>query len=297
MFKVLTYVNGILTVINGDDYFSEKMEKPEFITGETFYYEPTLKQMDGLELNQTLIEKAVLYIDSFGFGKKLYSEEPVTEEVITEYYVDLLGNYVGNEFKEGYIKIDVEPEDKKMIWDFVNNVFYNAIIVEKTTGHRIFESSFSLEYSDKYVYVKESNYNLEICNECQVYNFNTNLFEVDMLKIKNKRLAQLGNECLAEIRLTDKDFGFMVNSVYNSWLRQELEAKAWVIDNNVETPFIDNILIGRNLGETKAELISKIITKANNYKTIYGQAIGKLEKLSKDIESCTTFDEIKAIVW
>lgn len=83
----------------------------------------------------------------------------------------------------------------------------------------------------------------------------------------------------------------------SSFTKQENEARAWLANNTVNTPFIDGLLIARDLGETKAELVDKIILNADAYATAYSQTLGKFQKISKKIAAATTKDELSMLVW
>lgn len=80
-----------------------------------------------------------------------------------------------------------------------------------------------------------------------------------------------------------------------SWTKQESEARAWVTDNNASTPIIDNLIIGRNMGENKADLVSKIIAKADAYAVAYAQLLGAYHAKQKAIEVATTVAEVEAV--
>lgn len=80
-----------------------------------------------------------------------------------------------------------------------------------------------------------------------------------------------------------------------SWTKQEAEARAWVADNNTVTPIIDNLLIGRAMGESKADLVAKIIAKADAYAVAYAQLLGAYHAKQKAIEVATTVAEVEAI--
>ena len=83
----------------------------------------------------------------------------------------------------------------------------------------------------------------------------------------------------------------------SSFVKQENEARAWLANNTVNTPFIDGLLIARDLGETKAELVDKVILNADAYATAYSQILGKFQKISKKIALATTKDELSMLVW
>lgn len=80
-----------------------------------------------------------------------------------------------------------------------------------------------------------------------------------------------------------------------SWTKQEQEAHAWIADNAVVTPIIDNLIIGRAIGESKADLVAKIITKADAYTVAYAQVLGAYHAKQKAIEVATTVAEVDAI--
>ena len=82
-----------------------------------------------------------------------------------------------------------------------------------------------------------------------------------------------------------------------SWGKQVSQARAWVADNTVLTPFIDNLLTARSLGETKEILVGKIIANADAYEIAYAKLLGKFQKLTRQVEDATTVEEIDAIMW
>lgn len=79
-----------------------------------------------------------------------------------------------------------------------------------------------------------------------------------------------------------------------SWTKQESEGRAWVADNTASTTVIDNLLIGRNMSETKAQLVAKIIAKADGYAVAYAQVLGAYHAKQKAIEVATTITEVEA---
>ena len=63
---------------------------------------------------------------------------------------------------------------------------------------------------------------------------------------------------------------------------QKEEAKAWFKDNDEPTPFIDGILTKRT-DVTKAQLVDKILEKANNYAYFAGTLTGERQAKEKQI--------------
>jgi Arc/MetJ family transcription regulator len=82
-----------------------------------------------------------------------------------------------------------------------------------------------------------------------------------------------------------------------SWRKQEDEARTYSADNTVATPFIDAQLVTRDLGETKDELVAKVITNAEAYQVAYATLLGKFQNLTSKINTAATVDELNSVVW
>lgn len=67
-----------------------------------------------------------------------------------------------------------------------------------------------------------------------------------------------------------------------TWTKQEVEARAWLIDNTVGTPFIDAILTKR-IKYTKAELVGKILEKATAYAVALGALTGEKQQIEDEL--------------
>lgn len=306
--RVLTYVNGTLTVIDGDNYFNEAYEKPSFILGNAFYYEPTLKMMDETELTEGLITNAENYIDGFVFE---VPKTTVVEEVTLppfKDYVDQYGNYFYTNYPEdSYLEITKKPvEDVNLqIWDFTTNDFYSAKVIDKITNLAISYLRVDSYNFDDVFYGRLSNYNTEICNDCQTYNIETKQFNLNLVLIKEKKASKINEDCLNYIKEQNGDIGNITSAIGNSWYRQEVEAKAYANDNASLTPYIDQILLGRNTKlaelnkplETRDVLIAKVLQKADTYNTLYGNAIGKLTIILNQLEEAQDYETISVIKW
>lgn len=68
-----------------------------------------------------------------------------------------------------------------------------------------------------------------------------------------------------------------------SWSKQESEAREYLKDETVHTPYVDALLASRNKGETKMNLINKIITKADAYSVFHGTLLGKLHTKLQEV--------------
>ena len=66
-----------------------------------------------------------------------------------------------------------------------------------------------------------------------------------------------------------------------TWPDQKSEAKAWKLDNSVDTPLIDSICLTR--GCDKEYLVSKILAKNEYYSIEVGKLTGIRQKLEKEI--------------
>ena len=285
--KVITYVNGVLTIINGDMFFSEVYAKPSFIVADEFYYEPTLKLTQGRELNVQECNDAEAYIDSFVFPKVVvYNPQAV-------HCVDKWGNYLGFKLLGlGEIEVLNAPSELRqgITWDFDTKEWYESVLVDERDGRLIGTAiNTAIDYS---VYVKASLVNTNFCIESQTYNFDTKVFDIDIAVVRKKKLAKIN---FAFTQVINEAIGFVGFGEMSSWDKQETEARAWVIDNNTITPFIDALLVGRGMNETKDVLVQKIIVKADAYKTFYGQTLGKLHAKQKLIEEAETLEVLKAI--
>lgn len=287
--KVITYVNGVLTVINEDMFFSEVYAKPSFIVADEFYYEPTLKLTQGRELSVKECNDAEAYIDTFVFPKVVvYNPQAV-------HCVDRWGNYLGFKLLSlGEIEVSNAPSELRqgITWDFDTKEWYESVLVDERDGRLIGTAiNTAIDYS---VYVKASLVNTNFCIESQTYNFNTKVFDIDITVVRKKKLAKINFEFTQVI---NGAIGFVGFGEMSSWDKQETEARAWVVDNNTITPFIDALLVGRGMNETKDVLVQKIIVKADAYKTFYGQMLGKLHAKQKLIEEAETLEVLKAIEW
>ena len=70
-------------------------------------------------------------------------------------------------------------------------------------------------------------------------------------------------------------------SEISTWTKQESEARAYLLDSNASTPFIDAICLARDCD--KSYLIGKIIEKADAYAIAVGTLTGIRQKLEKEI--------------
>lgn len=84
----------------------------------------------------------------------------------------------------------------------------------------------------------------------------------------------------------------------SSWPKQESEARAWLADNTVATPWLDSASAAR--GITKADLVTRIMDNAALFTTAHGQLTGKRQKLRDEIDALgpnPAQSQLDAIQW
>ncbi|WP_108449104.1 hypothetical protein [Halomonas sp. BN3-1] len=80
--------------------------------------------------------------------------------------------------------------------------------------------------------------------------------------------------------------------------KQEREARQWQADNSVATPYIDAMLVERPLD--KAELVGRILAKADAFTQASGMATGKRQRLEEEVKAALEAedrDALEAIDW
>lgn len=80
-----------------------------------------------------------------------------------------------------------------------------------------------------------------------------------------------------------------------SWPKQESEARAYVKSNSAPTPMLDALCAAREI--TKADLVARIIAKADAFAVIVGGYVGKRQKLEGLIDEAADLDTLLAIIW
>lgn len=118
-----------------------------------------------------------------------------------------------------------------------------------------------------------------------------------------KTTIQLINERLLKI---NTEFSKAMNAVVagypekeiSSWAKQETEARAYQANNNAITPLVDALSQARGL--EKAELVSRIIAKADLFASVSGSLIGKRQALEDQLNALpenATAENVEAITW
>ncbi|MCI7617575.1 MULTISPECIES: hypothetical protein [Desulfovibrio] len=76
--------------------------------------------------------------------------------------------------------------------------------------------------------------------------------------------------------------------------KQEQEARAWLADNSTPTPFVDALAVGRQMD--KAELVKRIIAKADAFAVASGSLTGQRQRYEDMLDVAETADAVAAIV-
>lgn len=76
--------------------------------------------------------------------------------------------------------------------------------------------------------------------------------------------------------------------------KQEAEARAWLADNTAPTPFVDALATGRQMD--KAELVNRIIAKADAFAFASGLLTGQRQRYEDLLDVAETADAVAAIV-
>ena len=76
--------------------------------------------------------------------------------------------------------------------------------------------------------------------------------------------------------------------------KQEAEARAWTADQSADTPLVDALALGR--GMDKAELVSRILAKADAFAVATGYLTGLRQKYEDRLGLAQSAEEVAAIV-
>ena len=105
------------------------------------------------------------------------------------------------------------------------------------------------------------------------------------------KFRELTNAEVSPYLLTDINAGYQREialitsgtpiSEISTWTKQESEARAYLLDSNALTPFIDAICLARDCD--KSYLVGKIIEKADAYAIAVGTLTGVRQRLEKEI--------------
>lgn len=109
---------------------------------------------------------------------------------------------------------------------------------------------------------------------------------------KAKKLDEINAHC-AEL-LAGVRAGYPSDEV-QSWQKQETEARAYAANSSAAVPFLSSLASAR--GIEIAELVSRVIAKADLFAATSGQIIGTRQHYEDCIDAATTIDQVEAVQW
>jgi hypothetical protein len=119
--------------------------------------------------------------------------------------------------------------------------------------------------------------------------------EVDIEDLKISQLQQIN--IAFEQAMQQITSGYPASET-SSWAKQETEARAYQANNAAATPLIDALAASRSIN--KAELVGRIIAKADLFAGISGTLIGRRQALEDDLDALpetATAEDVAAISW
>ncbi len=113
-------------------------------------------------------------------------------------------------------------------------------------------------------------------------------------------LAEVKRLKLTEIELAAAMAIEPIASVYSqaereTWPIQEAEAVAWTANNLAPTPMLTALATAR--GETIADVVANVLTKAAAFKALAGATFGKRKAKIDLVNSAATAADVNAITW
>ena len=115
--------------------------------------------------------------------------------------------------------------------------------------------------------------------------------EPDLQELKARKLAEINGAYQQAIATLTPTYP---NDERLTFDKQEAEARAWLADNSVPTPFVDALADGRQM--EKAELVSRIIGKADAFAFSSGLLTGQRQRYEDLLDAAETPEAVAAIV-
>lgn len=111
-------------------------------------------------------------------------------------------------------------------------------------------------------------------------------------RAKERALQRINDGYTAELNAILRDYP---DAETKTWDKQESEARAYQDDSAAPTTLLDAIASARSMD--KAELVQRVIAKADAWIALSGAATGKRQALEDAIASADTFETVEAISW
>lgn len=116
-------------------------------------------------------------------------------------------------------------------------------------------------------------------------------YEPTLEELKTAKLTEINAAYDNAVSLLVADYP---SSELLTFDKQEAEARAWTADQSADTPLVDALALGR--GMDKAELVSRILTKADAFAVATGYLTGLRQKYEDRLGLAQSAEEVAAIV-
>lgn len=111
-------------------------------------------------------------------------------------------------------------------------------------------------------------------------------------EIKQNQIALINAECQKSLSIIVDGYPSLEIA---TWDTQSSEAKALLLDPNAPAPMLAQIATGNNV--PVLVLAQLVASKSLTYKNASGYIVGRRQVLANQINTCTTIDAVRLIVW
>lgn len=125
-----------------------------------------------------------------------------------------------------------------------------------------------------------------------VRSYNAEEEAAQLKRAKENAQRRINDGYTAELNAILRDYP---DAETKTWDKQESEARVYQANNSAPTPLIDAIATARDMD--KAELVQRVVAKADAWIALSGAATGKRQALEDAIASADTFETVEAISW
>lgn len=108
---------------------------------------------------------------------------------------------------------------------------------------------------------------------------------------KKEKLKEINDLCQKNIDILTADYPEAELLTFD---KQESEARAWLKDKTLETPFLSALAVSRGL--SLDELAKKVVEKADAFTLASGVLIGQRQKYEDELKKAETIQDVMKIV-
>lgn len=113
-----------------------------------------------------------------------------------------------------------------------------------------------------------------------------------LMDFRTAKLIEINRHCTM---LLDAMKAGYPNDEVQSWIKQETEARAYVVNNSAPTPLLSALATAR--GVSLADAVANVIQKADLFTVASGQIIGTRQKYKDLINAAPDIAAVNAITW